>query len=118
MIASTCRACGACCDFSEDWPRFTTETDAELALIPARFVALTGMRCVGSRCSALTGIVGEATACGVYDVRPEVCRVCEPGDGACEMARRAFGLDSLQQDRRSHEGSPGNGLADERLPPR
>ena len=50
------------------------------------------MRCEGDRCTALAGDVGVATGCKVYAVRPEVCRDCEPGDGACLTARRRFGL--------------------------
>ncbi|MGF9564961.1 YkgJ family cysteine cluster protein [Neorhizobium sp. JUb45] len=89
-----CQACGACCSYSEEWPRFTTESDEALDLIPLQFVAADqrGMRCEDSRCSALTGRVGVSTSCGVYDVRPDVCRECSPGDYACKTARAAFGI--------------------------
>jgi uncharacterized protein len=89
-----CQACGACCAFSADWPRFSLESDAEIARIPSHFVAAdeSGMRCDGSRCSALCGEVGRATACSVYEARPEVCRACIPGGEDCRMARRRFGL--------------------------
>ena len=91
---STCQACGACCSYSPNWPRFTTEDDADLDLIPEKFVndRLSGMRCDGDRCSALSGKVGEATACTIYAVRPEVCRTCMPGDTECAMARKRHGL--------------------------
>jgi hypothetical protein len=91
---SPCQACGACCSYSRNWPRFTTEDDAALDLIPERFVneRLSGMRCNGERCSALTGQVGVETACSIYAVRPEVCRTCMPGDAECAIARRWFGL--------------------------
>jgi len=94
---SPCQSCGACCAYSRDWPRFTTEDDAALDLIPARFVnaGQSGMRCKGERCAALTGRVGEATACAIYALRPEVCRACHPGDPECTIARRAFGLPEL-----------------------
>jgi Fe-S-cluster containining protein len=94
---SPCQACGACCSYSSNWPRFTTEDDAALDLIPEKFVndKLSGMRCDGERCSALAGKVGVATSCGVYAVRPEVCRTCMPGDVECEMARRRHGLPRL-----------------------
>ena len=94
---SPCQSCGACCSYSSNWPRFTIEDDATLDLIPAEFVndRLSGMRCNGERCSALNGEVGKATACGIYDVRPEVCRTCMPGDTECTMARRKFGLAAL-----------------------
>ncbi len=92
-----CQACGACCSYSQNWPRFTTEDDAALDLIPADFVneKLSGMRCDGDRCSALSGRIGVATSCGIYTVRPEVCRTCMPGDPECAMARRRHGLPVL-----------------------
>ena len=95
-----CQSCGACCSYSQNWPRFTVEDDAALDLIPAELVneRLSGMRCDGERCCALTGKIGEATACGIYTVRPEVCRVCMPGDPECAMARRKFGLPELTID--------------------
>jgi uncharacterized protein len=94
---SLCKACGACCAYSRNWPRFTTEDDAALDLIPAKFVneRLSGMRCDSDRCSALSGKIGVATACEIYTVRPEVCRTCMPGDTECNMARRRHGLPAL-----------------------
>jgi uncharacterized protein len=95
--SSPCQGCGACCSYSSNWPRFTTEDDAALDLIPADFVneKLSGMRCDGDRCSALSGKIGVATSCGIYKVRPEVCRTCMPGDPECAMARRRHGLPVL-----------------------
>jgi Fe-S-cluster containining protein len=94
---SPCQACGACCAYSSNWPRFTTEDDAALDRIPKEFVnaRLSGMRCDGDRCSALTGSIGVATSCGIYQMRPEVCRTCMPGDAECAMARRRHGLPVL-----------------------
>lgn len=93
-LSSCCQSCGACCAYSANWPRFTTEGDETLELIPQAFVneRQSGMRCDGNRCSALQGEIGVATACGIYAVRPEVCRTCMPGDAECAMARRRFGL--------------------------
>lgn len=92
-----CRACGACCSFSDSWPLFSTDSDADIAAIPAAFVNAneSGMHCVGNRCSALEGLVGTATRCSIYGARPDVCRACVPGDHACNMARQAFGLTPL-----------------------
>ncbi|TJV05155.1 MAG: YkgJ family cysteine cluster protein [Mesorhizobium sp.] len=92
--AFDCQSCGACCSYSAEWPRFSTEDDAQLDRIPEKYIAadLSGMRCDGVRCSALSGEVGKATACGIYDVRPDVCRACMPGDAECLMARREHGL--------------------------
>jgi Fe-S-cluster containining protein len=95
-----CQTCGACCAYSRNWPRFTIEDDAALDLIPAELVneRLSGMRCDGERCCALAGKIGEATSCGIYAVRPEVCRICMPGDPECTLARRKFGLPELGLD--------------------
>jgi len=89
-----CQGCGACCAHARDWPRFTLESDAEIALIPEALVSAngSGMRCEGERCAALAGTIGSATACTIYEVRPIVCRDCVPGDEACTMAREARGM--------------------------
>ena len=92
--ASPCRACGACCAFSAEWPRFSLESEADLARIPRALVDddRGRMRCEGDRCLALRGEVGVLTSCAVYEVRPDVCRACLPGDEACRMARGRFNL--------------------------
>jgi Fe-S-cluster containining protein len=92
-----CQACGACCAYSADWPRFGLETEEEIEAIPRDYVddARGTMRCNGDRCAALAREVGVATACGVYTVRPQVCRSCEPGDDSCALARRHFRLPEL-----------------------
>ena len=97
---SPCTSCGACCAHDATWPRFWTDSDDAIALIPPNLVNEegTGMACDGDRCQALVGIVGEATQCSIYAVRPEVCRACMPGDEACSMAREAWGLDPLHDE--------------------
>ncbi|TPN82048.1 YkgJ family cysteine cluster protein [Mesorhizobium sp. CU2] len=89
-----CQSCGACCAYAADWPRFSTEEDAELDRIPEALVAadLSGMKFENGRCAALIGDVGKHTACGIYDARPHVCRACMPGDPECLIARAAHGL--------------------------
>ena len=96
-LEQICQSCGACCAYSANWPRFSTEEDAALDLIPPEFVnpAQSGMRCDGDRCAALTGRVGIATSCAIHPVRPEVCRTCMPGDAECDMARARHGLPRL-----------------------
>ena len=98
-FAGICQSCGACCAYSANWPRFSTEEDAALDLIPPDLVnaAQSGMRCDGDRCAALAGKIGVATSCTIYDVRPEVCRSCVPGDAECDMARRRHRLPRLEQ---------------------
>jgi Fe-S-cluster containining protein len=92
--SALCQSCGACCAYSKEWPRFSTETDADLERIPAALVddGQGRMRCNGDRCAALVGEVGVATACSIYALRPQVCRTCLPGDDECAMARQRFGL--------------------------
>ena len=94
---SPCQSCGACCAYSQTWPRFSIEDDAALDLIPAKLINArqSGMRCDGDRCSALAGRIGVETSCVVYAVRPEVCRTCMPGDAECGMARKKWGLPPL-----------------------
>jgi hypothetical protein len=89
-----CRSCGACCSYSAEWPRFSLESDAQLARIPAALIADSqgGMRCTADRCAALVGVVGRSTSCAIYPSRPDVCVACLPGDAACLQARRHFGL--------------------------
>ncbi len=91
-----CQTCGACCSYSAAWPRFTLEEESQLARIPETLVAAdgSGMRCEGDRCSALSGVVGEQTACTIYALRPDVCRACLPGDPECLMAREAWFKDA------------------------
>ena len=85
-----CQTCGACCNYSADWPRFSLETDEEIERIPEDYISadLGGMRCEGDRCSALSGTLGVHVGCGIYAVRPIVCRTCMPGDDECLMARQ------------------------------
>ncbi len=94
---SPCQGCGACCAYSENWPRFSTEEDDALDLIPKELVNArgSGMRCENDRCAALSGKIGEAVSCTIYAIRPEVCRICMPGDAECAMARRKYGLPVL-----------------------
>lgn len=44
------------------------------------------------RCVALEGEIGHHTACGIYALRPGVCRRVEPGDDKCIIARQENGL--------------------------
>src|SRR5262245_41423443 len=80
-LATVCRACGACCSYSAEWPRCSVETDAQIQRIPPEFVddEQGRMRCDGNRCAALRGDVGISTSCAAYDERPAVCRACLPG---------------------------------------
>ena len=67
-----CQACGACCAYSAEWPRFALESEAALAAIPRIYVdeACGRMRCGGNRCSALTGELGVAMVHGLQGDDP------------------------------------------------
>ncbi|MBA3448098.1 MAG: YkgJ family cysteine cluster protein [Pseudaminobacter sp.] len=93
-----CQVCGACCSYSSDWPRFSTESDDHLDRIPVELISgdQSRMRCNGARCSAFVGEVGKSTSCGIYDIRPDVCRACLPGGEDCRIARQASGLPAIQ----------------------
>ena len=88
-VESICQSCGACCATSANWPRFSTEDDRALDLIPAELVnaRASGMRCDGDRCAALKGKVGEMTSCSIYEVRPDCCRAY-PHTDAKDFATR------------------------------
>lgn len=97
ISTSPCTRCGACCAYSAEWPRFTLETDEDLAKIPEALVdgGLGRMRWDGSRCAALEGTVADCVSCSIYTIRPIVCRDCVVGDEACTMARAHHGLAPL-----------------------
>jgi len=65
-IMFDCQTCGACCAYSDTWPRFTLEDEAAIARIPPALVndAGNGMRCTGDRCAAL-----YLSAHGINEVR-------------------------------------------------
>lgn len=94
---SPCTSCGACCACEADWPRFSLETEEEIAAIPLDKIAPdgSGMDWTGESCAALDGIVGVAVRCTVYAARPIVCRDCMPGDDACTIARERYGMPPL-----------------------
>jgi uncharacterized protein len=69
------------------------------------------MRCIGDRCAALTGRIGVSTSCGIYALRPDVCRACDPGDDACLTARRHFQLDGNSLSPAGMEG-PENAISE------
>lgn len=94
---SPCTSCGACCAYSEEWPRFSTEPDSVLDRIPAELVdpSLSRMAWKNGRCAALSGELKCAVSCTIYDIRPDVCRACQPGDEECSVARAHHGLEPL-----------------------
>ena len=96
---SHCQHCGACCacfrvDFS------ICELDENGGSVPAGLtVEVNGNTCrmrgtdhVPIRCAALSGQVGQAVTCGIYEWRPSPCREFEEGSDACQRARARHGI--------------------------
>jgi Fe-S-cluster containining protein len=104
-----CQACGVCCLNTEKNLELKTrdyvEVEREDRLYTERRdllkqVAVRNeegvwfMRLVGDdqRCCCLEGELEVGVGCGIYDVRPRVCRVVDSGDEECLKARKRFGL--------------------------
>jgi Fe-S-cluster containining protein len=56
---------------------------------------MAGTNAAPPRCHALTGLVGQAVQCAVYEQRPEPCRELRAGDEKCARARMRHGLPPL-----------------------
>ena len=103
-----CMTCGACCAYfrvSFYW----AEADDAGGLVPSALTEpLTPfLRCMSgtnqrqSRCTALSGEIGESVHCTIYHQRPSPCReFAMSGEGgelneACDRARARYGLPPL-----------------------
>ena len=51
-VEDICQGCGACCATSANWPRFSTEEDAALDLIPAELVNARAPACAATATAA------------------------------------------------------------------
>ena len=94
-----CLHCGACCAaFRVDFSVYETQAeggdvpDALADPITSRLCRMRGTDYAQPRCIALTGKIGQATACGIYEWRPGPCRELEAGSDACFRARAKHGL--------------------------
>ena len=95
--ANPCLGCGACCTtyrVSFYWSEAEARGLPELLTerIGPFFACMAGTNSSAPRCAALTGEVGAAVACAVYERRPEPCRELLPGDDKCGRARARHGL--------------------------
>ena len=89
-----CMACGACCasfrvDFSvhETQERGGCVPDGLVVDVTHSLRRMRGTDHRSPRCAALTGMVGEKAACGIYEWRPSPCREFAAGSEACDRAR-------------------------------
>src|SRR5580698_4790884 len=105
-----CVRCGRCCHHGPSTVHLLDADEARVLARPggeallARLTVLDdrppGWRFVrneGSRCGALDVSVPERFPCSMYDVRPDDCRLVEPGSPACLEARRLGHLGSSVQ---------------------
>jgi Fe-S-cluster containining protein len=102
-----CVSCGRCCHHGPrtvhllegDEARVLRRADGEemlrrLTVLEARPPGFRFLRNGGERCAALDVSVQGRYPCGIYEVRPEDCRIVEPGSPACMEARRLGRLGS------------------------
>lgn len=85
-----CLTCGGCCAWSETWPVLIGDRDGEGIPEDLIDVEHERMQSYGHRCAALEGKLGVRVGCGVYAVRPLVCREFAAGSEDCLMVRREF----------------------------
>jgi Fe-S-cluster containining protein len=102
-----CVACGRCCHhgpetvhlLDTDEARVLARPDGErilrrLTVLDDRPPGWRFLRNDGVRCAALDTSVPGRFPCSIYDVRPDDCRIVEPGSPACLEARRLGRLGS------------------------
>jgi len=102
-----CQACGACCTNNRH-NRDQGIVDYVQVFPSDSLFRLRGLRAMWTvrnadgewhmrltedgRCATLRGDIGSHVTCGVYEVRPSVCRNLEPGSDKCVTARLERGL--------------------------
>lgn len=88
-----CGTCAACCfGDGERYVRVTGDDHARLGAQASAWTRFVGNRCymrmVDGHCAALVRDAATGRfACGVYELRPEVCRALERGSPACDAER-------------------------------
>jgi Fe-S-cluster containining protein len=95
-----CVGCGRCCHhgpstvhlLDTDEARVLAHADGEdvlrrLTVLDERPPGWRFVRNRGDRCAALDVSVEGRYPCSIYDVRPDDCRIVEPGSPACLQAR-------------------------------
>lgn len=105
---SICQSCGACCaslrvDFHPAelaGGAFAWGKGVPLAMtvpVTPAIVRLRGTDAAPPRCVALSGELGVAVSCTIYDERPSPCREFDTAHSACNRARQRCGLPPLPQ---------------------
>ncbi len=106
-----CLTCGACCatyrvsfHYLEMRPDSHGVPEGMSVQISPYQNAMMGTNQENPRCIALRGVVGELASCGIYQNRPNCCRIFEASfeNGAphtsCDEARAGKGLRALSPD--------------------
>lgn len=103
-----CTTCGACCvnpneNQAEGYRWYLEVRDTKLLSKPDLAKKLVVYDPDGvphlrldpqsQRCVALAGRIGDRVRCTIYALRPKGCRMLEPGDPKCLVARRERGID-------------------------
>lgn len=103
-VESACTSCGACCAcFRVDFAVYELDdlggrVPAHLAIeIKGATARMRGTDTVPIRCIALSGEVGQAVGCSIYDARPAPCREFTEGSASCARARDHHGLAALPE---------------------
>jgi Fe-S-cluster containining protein len=105
-----CISCGRCCHhpprsvhlLDVDEERMLRHRDGadilrRLTVLDSRPPGWRFVNNVGTRCAALDVSVEGRFPCAIYEVRPDDCRLVEPGSPACLEARRLGRLGSSVQ---------------------
>lgn len=100
-LGADCIGCGRCCHHAPSTVHFLQSDDARVlarsdgAALLRRLTVLVDappgwrfMRTTEDHCAALEVAAGGLYPCTIYDVRPDDCRIVEPGSPACLEARR------------------------------
>jgi uncharacterized protein len=98
---SDCVSCGRCCHHGPSTVHMLDTDEARvlaaeggadilrrLTVVDERPPGWRFLRNAGDRCAALDVSVPGRFPCRIYDVRPDDCRIVEPGSPACLEARR------------------------------
>jgi Fe-S-cluster containining protein len=106
-LGADCVGCGRCCHhgpstvhlLDTDEARVLAAPDGEgilrrLTIIDGRPPGWRFVRNTGERCAALDVSVEGRFPCSIYPLRPDDCRLVEPGSPACLEARRTGRLGS------------------------
>lgn len=91
-----CVSCGRCCHHGPSTVHLLEADEARMGPdLLARFTVLDHrppgfrfMKNAGDRCAALDVSTPGCFPCSVYEVRPDDCRLVEPGSPCCLEARR------------------------------